>query len=94
LAGVAVATFGRLPADFARMSVPAQTYAIFPHRDHVSKLRDTIDAVVKTWLPQAQAKGLAATPSTGQPRMIEYYGEDFDPKTGTGTMEVWFPVKQ
>ena len=54
----------------------------------------TVDAVVKTWLPQAQAKGLAATPSPGQPWMIEYYGEDFDPKTGTGTMEVWFPVKQ
>lgn len=94
LAGAEVSTFDGLPADFARMSVPAQRYAIFPHRDHVSKLRNTIDAAVKTWLKQAQAKGEALTPQPGQPWMIEYYGEDFDPKTGTGTIEVWFPVKK
>jgi AraC family transcriptional regulator len=94
LTGVAVSTFDGLPAEFARMSVPAQKYAIFPHRDHVSKLRNTIDTVVKTWLPQAKANGMAATPSAGQPWMIEYYAEDFNPKTGMGTMEVWFPVEQ
>ena len=94
LAGAAVSTFDGLPVDFARMSVPAQKYAIFPHRDHVSNIRNTIEAAEKTWLRQAQAKGVAATPSPGQPWMIEYYGEDFDPKTGTGTIEVWFPVKQ
>jgi AraC family transcriptional regulator len=94
LAGAEVSTFDGLPLNFARMSVPAQKYAIFPHRDHVSKLRNTIDAAVKTWLRQALANGIAAPPSPGQPWMIEYYGEDFDPKTGMGTMEVWFPVKQ
>jgi AraC family transcriptional regulator len=94
LAGAEVSTFDGLPPNFARMSVPAQKYAIFPHRDHVSKLRNTIDAAVKTWLRQALANGIAAPPSPGQPWMIEYYGEDFDPKTGMGTMEVWFPVKQ
>jgi len=94
LTGVEVSTFVGLPAEFARMSIPAQKYAIFPHRDHVSKLRNTIDAVVKTWLKQAHAKGEAATPSPGQPWMIEYYAEDFDPKNGMGTIEVWFPVKR
>ena len=94
LAGAEVSTFDGLPEDFARMRVPAQKYAIFPHRDHVSKIRNTIEAAVQTWLKQAQAKGVAATPAPGQPWMIEYYGEDFDPETGTGTIEVWFPVKQ
>ena len=94
LAGVEVSTLDGLPADFAHMSVPAQRYAIFPHRDHVSKLRNTIDTAVRTWLREAQAKGVAVTPAPGQPWMIEYYGEDFDPKTGMGTIEVWFPVKQ
>src|SRR5436305_14850514 len=94
LAGAEVSTFDGLPMHSARVSVPAQKYAIFPHRDHVSKLRNTIDAAVKTWLRQALANGIAAPPSPGQPWMIEYYGEDFDPKTGMGTMEVWFPVKQ
>jgi len=94
LTGVAVSTLNGLGPEFARMSVPAQKYAMFPHRDHVSKLRNTIEALVKTWLLQAQAKGVTATPPPGQPWMIEYYGKDFDPKTGMGTMEVWFPVKQ
>ena len=94
LAGVQVSSFDGLPVDFARMSVPAQKYAIFPHRDHVSKIRNTIDAAAKTWLRQAVAQGLAASPSPGRPWMIEYYGEDFDPKTGMGTIEIWFPVQQ
>jgi len=91
LTGVEVSTFDGLPADFARMGVPAQKYAIFPHRDHVDKLKNTIDAIVKTWLPTA--KDVVASPRPGEPWMIEYYGEDFNPQTGMGTMEVWFPVK-
>jgi AraC family transcriptional regulator len=91
LAGVEVSSFAGLPAELARMTVPAQKYAIFPHRDHVSKLKDTIDAIVRTWLPASRE--LVASPRSGEAWMIEYYGEDFDPQTGMGTMEVWFPVK-
>jgi AraC family transcriptional regulator len=92
LAGIEVSSLTNLPPELARMSVPAQKYAIFPHRDHVSKLKNTIDTIVKTWLPSA--KEILASPQPGQPWMIEFYGEDFDPQTGLGTMEVWFPVKQ
>jgi AraC family transcriptional regulator len=91
LAGVAVSGFDGIAPEFARMSVPAQKYAMFAHRAHVSKLKQTIDAIVKNWLPNA--KDIVATPAAGQPWMIEFYGQDFDPKTGMGTMEVWFPVK-
>jgi AraC family transcriptional regulator len=91
LAGAEVASFDRLPDEFARISVPAQQYAIFSHRDHVSKLKNTIDAIVKTWMPTAGAR--LATPRAGQPHMIEYYGEDFDPQTGLGCIEVWIPLK-
>jgi AraC family transcriptional regulator len=91
LAGVEVTGFAGLPAEFARMSVPAQRYAIFTHRDHVSKLKNTIETIVKTWLPTALE--LLASPRSGEPGMIEYYGEDFNPQTGMGTVEVWFPLK-
>ena len=91
LTGVEVSSFAGLPAELARMSVPAQNWAIFPHRDHVDKLKSTIDAIVKTWLPTA--KDAVASPKPGEPWMIEFYGEDFNPQTGVGTMEVWFPLK-
>jgi AraC family transcriptional regulator len=91
LAGVEVSSFADLSAELARMSVPARKWAIFPHRDHVSKLKDTIDTIVKNWLPTA--KELVTSPRLGEPWMIEFYGEDFNPHTGMGTMEVWFPVK-
>jgi AraC family transcriptional regulator len=91
LTGPEVSGFSRLPDEFARMSIPAQRYAIFPHRDHVSKLKNTIDTIVKTWMPTATA--ILAAPCRDEAWMIEYYGEDFDPQTGMGTMEVWFPVK-
>ena len=91
LTGVEVSSFADVPAEFARMNVGARKWAIFPHREHVSKLKNTIDAIVKTWLPTA--KDVVASPRAGEPWMIEFYGEDFNPQTGTGTMEVWFPVQ-
>src|SRR6516164_1686536 len=39
IAGVEVADFSRLAAELARVRVPAQTYAVFSHSDHVSTIR-------------------------------------------------------
>jgi AraC family transcriptional regulator len=92
LTGVEVTSFDNLPADFARMSIPAHRYAKFTHVGNVSKLKETIDAVARNWL--SKAKDMVGTPAKGQPWMIEFYGEDFNAKSGTGTIEIWFPVKQ
>ena len=35
----------------------------------------------------------AAMTSASEPTFIEHYGEKFDPETGFGDIEVWFPVK-
>jgi AraC family transcriptional regulator len=51
LAGVEVSTLDGLPAEFARISIAARKYAIFAHRDHVSKLKDTIGLIMRTWRP-------------------------------------------
>jgi len=86
LCGVEVSSFSRLPAEFGRMRIPEQRYAIFQHRDHVSTIRRTWNTIWSSWLPQS---GLSAS---GGPD-IELYGEDFDPITGTGLIEIWLPVK-
>jgi AraC family transcriptional regulator len=33
------------------------------------------------------------TPGPAEPQMIEFYGEDFNPQTGDGTIELWLPLK-
>jgi AraC family transcriptional regulator len=91
LAGVEVSGFSGLPSELSRLTIPPQKYAVFTHREHVSKLWYTCDRVGK-WLPQSgyEHPGVAA----GVPDFFERYGEDFDPKTGTGSVEVWVPVRK
>jgi AraC family transcriptional regulator len=91
LAGAEVSDLSGLPAELSGMSIPAQRYAVFPHREHVSKLSDTIDTILHKWLPQSGYE--VAHPVADAPDFFERYGEDFDPQSGTGGMEVWIPIK-
>ncbi len=91
LSGVEVAESSRLPAEFVEVSIPALTYAVFPHRDHVSKLCHTIETIWNTGLEHFGRKPLRG--KNGAPAFFERYGEDFDPQTGMGGMEVWVPIK-
>ena len=85
LAGVEVSDFSRLPSEFSRVTIPAQRYAVFSHRDHVSKLHQTLDAIDK-WVPSSVLKVAPAV--AGAPDFFERYGERFDPRTGMGDIEV------
>jgi len=90
LTGVEVCSSSGLPGDFCVVTVPAQKYAVFPHRAHVSELRETLDAIDK-WL---SGSGLeVACRSAETPSFFERYSEEFDPRTGMGGMEVWIPIK-
>ena len=91
LTGVGVAGFAGLPNEFTVVSIPPLKYAVFTHREHVSRLRETIDAIFHGWLPasgQEAAGGFAETPA-----FFERYTEEFHPQSGMGGMEVWIPLK-
>jgi AraC family transcriptional regulator len=87
VAGVEVADYSDLPREFARVRIPEQKYAVFSHRDHVSTIRRTINAIWNHWLP---ASGLQAADAP----VFERYDETFDPLTGHGGFEIWVPVKE
>jgi AraC family transcriptional regulator len=89
LCGAEVSNAAGLPADFTAVSIPAQKYAVFPYGEHVSKLRQTLEAI-NMWLPSS---GHEPARAPGAPDFFERYGEAFDPKTGTGDIEVWIPIK-
>jgi len=86
IAGVRVTEFSDLPEGFATVRISAQRYAIFLHPAHVSMLRRTHYTIWNKWLPASNLK-ITDGPS------FERYGKDFNPMTGTGTIEVWMPVK-
>jgi AraC family transcriptional regulator len=91
LSGVEVLSSSGLPDGFSVVSMPVQKYAVFSHRGHVSKLHETCDAIEREWLPRSQHAFAHGT--LGAPGFFERYGEGFDPRTGSGDVEVWVPIK-
>jgi AraC family transcriptional regulator len=91
LTGVEVSNSSGLPGEFSVVSIPAQRYAVFVHGEHISRLRETLDAISQKWVPESGyelARGNAETPA-----FFERYTEDFDPRTGLGGIAVWIPIK-
>lgn len=86
ICGVEVSSFSDLPATFARLRIPAQRYAVFTHRDHISEIRRTMNTIFSRWLPESGHE-LADAPE------LERYDESFDPGTGMGGLEIWIPLK-
>src|SRR5258708_26528678 len=90
LVGVEVSDSSDLPGDFSVANIPAKKYAVFSHREHVSKMYQTLDAIDK-WFP---GSGLEVASEAAQaPNFFERYSEEFDPRTGMGGMEVWVSIK-
>ena len=90
LVGVEVSGSPVLPGEFSVAAIPAQKYAVFSHREHVSKMYETLDAIDK-WFPGSGFE--AALGNAEAPNFFERYSEEFDPRTGMGGIEVWVPIK-
>jgi AraC family transcriptional regulator len=88
---VEVTSYDGLPLELRPLDLPPMRWAVFSHREHVSRLGDSIQAIWSRWFP---ASGLAADHRPGLPDFLERYGEEFDPVAGLGGMEIWFPVQR
>jgi AraC family transcriptional regulator len=86
ICGVEVREFPARPAEFTRLRIPPQTYAVFDHEDHVSGVSTTWHAI---WNKALSAAGREATDGPA----FERYDHRFDPRTGLGGLEIWVPVK-
>ena len=87
LSGVEVSDFSWLPAEFSRLRIPEQRYAVFSHRDHISTIRRTWFTILNKWLPESGHQ-VAEGPE------FERYGEEFDGRTGAGGLEIWIPIRK
>ena len=86
IAGVEVAGFNRLPADLARIRLPARRYAVFTHSGHVAGLRASVYSIWNNALP---ASGLEVADAPD----FERYDARFDPRTGQGEIDICIPLK-
>ncbi|QJI33325.1 GyrI-like domain-containing protein [Pseudomonas sp. ADAK13] len=85
LAGVEVPTKGDVPSNFESIEIPAHRYAVFPHFGPVQALAQTYERIMFEWLPGSGYKVIGAD--------FERYSADFDVGKGTGSVEIWIPIK-
>jgi AraC family transcriptional regulator len=90
-AGVPASGKPALPEGFVTLTLPPAHYAVFQHREHVSKLYETYHLIFGVVLPGAGLK--PAEGPAGVPEFVERYGENFDPATGLGGLEVLIPLE-
>jgi AraC family transcriptional regulator len=86
ICGVQVSNFAAAPKEFSRLRIPAQRYAVFSHRDHISTIRRVWHTIWNKWLPESGEK-IAEGPE------LERYGAEFNSTTGAGGFEIWIPIK-
>jgi AraC family transcriptional regulator len=88
LVGVEVVPNASLPENFGHLEIPAHRYAVFVHDSHVSAIPRTMGAIFGEWLPQSGHEHAADGAD-----FFERYSEAFDPRTGTGGVEIWLPIE-
>jgi AraC family transcriptional regulator len=86
-AAVPLAKGKELPPGLVEMTLPAGTYARYTHEGHISKIRATCAALFEA-LPLLDRETDHRWFS-----FLEYYGPDFEPSTGLGTVELWVKLK-
>ncbi|WP_370674577.1 GyrI-like domain-containing protein [Pleomorphomonas sp. PLEO] len=74
-----------VPDALDAVNIPASRYAVFQHVGHISAFNKTVYTIWNKALPDAGLKP-AKTPD------FELYDDRFDPKTGSGTVEIWIPL--
>jgi len=87
LTGVMVSEDAPLPRGFVERRIAPTRHAVFTYEGHISCMRPLFDAIFKDWLPRSGCR------LTGSPLFVEVYGRSFDPKTGSGTVDIWLPIR-
>lgn len=87
MSGVEVESFDAIPASLGRVRIGEQLYAVFTHSGSVVDLPATWQAIWNEWLP-GSGYAPADVPD------FELYDHRFDPATGTGDVEIWFPIRK
>lgn len=84
---VLVSRIDDVPDGLVIVRIPAQTYIVFTHRQHVSALPRTFGAIWNEWFPSHPWRPVN---TVGMERHLE----TFDPATGMGGVTLWIPAEK
>lgn len=85
MCAVEVRSFDNFPDGMGRLKVPSADYAVFAHAGTAADVAQSWRAIWQDWLPPSGYEA-AETPD------FERYDDQYDPQTGAGGIEIWFPV--
>lgn len=86
IAGYQVTELADIPHGMVGKVVPSQTYVVFACRG-LENIGKTYHKIIHEWLPEN-----GYVPGGGPD--FEYYDQDFDPQTASGTMYIYFPIQK
>lgn len=87
LCGVEYIEKAAIPDGAHSVCLPRAKYAVVSHDEHISHLPQTWRYMLDIWFPAHPECKLADTPQ------FELYGLAYDPKSGFGGCEIWFPLR-
>lgn len=87
LVAVEVRAGSDVQPELKQITIPALTWARFTHDGDVTTIRSAIGAASE-WLARSN-RDLSDAPFS----FFEYYGPQFDPIAGRGSIEIWFALK-
>lgn len=85
-AGIQAKSKYAYPANFIKIRLPKQFYAVFTHAASIDRLEETYRYIYGTWLFRSGME-LARKPD------IQYFSESFIRNTGRPVIEIWLPLK-
>jgi AraC family transcriptional regulator len=85
VAAIPVSRLGSVPRELVGREFPAQTYAVFEHRGHITRIGETYTAIWNRALPEI-GRMQADAP------VLEDHNPTFDPRTGEGGLTIWVPL--
>jgi AraC family transcriptional regulator len=87
IAAVEVENLNGIPDGMTGIELPAHEYAVFAYSDGIGpELPKAMEYIFGEWLPSSEYE-LDGTD-------FEYYGDDFDPATLSGTILIYLPIKR
>ncbi len=87
MVGVRVEDLDTVPRSYDRMILQPQHYAVFEVPPGPQALPKTWIAIFQDWLPNSGRENAGAAE-------FERYSADFDPESGTGSIEIWMAIKK
>lgn len=87
-AALPISKLGKIPQGMTLFDIPKGKYAVFTHKGSLDTLSHTVSYIWDKWIPE----NIADYKHSEGPD-FELYDDRFDPKTRTGEIDFYIPVK-